>query len=59
VVGETIGICITREVWGLSLSMLLLLIWDMGFFKGVLWSVAIEKCLGRPMELTGSEIKRS
>jgi hypothetical protein len=32
---------------------------DMGYwiFKGVLWSVAIEKCLGRLVELIENEIK--
>lgn len=46
VVGEIVSICTTtREVWGLSSSILLLLIWDMGSFKGVLWFVAIQKCL--------------
>jgi hypothetical protein len=31
---------------------------DMGSFKGVLWFVAIEKCLGRLVELSKSEIRR-
>lgn len=42
VVGESVSIRIIREVWGLSSSILLLFIWDMGSFKGVLWFVAIE-----------------
>jgi hypothetical protein len=42
VVGEIVSICIIRIVWGLSFSILLLLIWDMGSFKGVFWCVAIE-----------------
>ncbi len=42
VVGESVSICIIRKVWGLFSSILLLLIWDMGSFKGVLGLVAIE-----------------
>jgi hypothetical protein len=55
-VGEIVTICIIKEVWGLS-SFILLLIWEMGSFKGVLWFIATEKCLRRPVELTRSEIK--
>ncbi len=49
--------CVSREKPGICVSVLLLvLIWGMGSFNGVWWSVSVENCRWWPVELTENEI---
>jgi hypothetical protein len=54
----TIGRCITWEAWELCVYFLLVWVWGMGSINIIWWFITIEKCLGKLMEFTESEIGR-